>query len=497
LRSDASHLLVVDDDPQMQFFLEEALTRQQYGVVVQPSAEAALDALKRDAFDLILMDVRLPGMNGLDAVDAIQKLDRRTPIIVMTAHGTRDTALDAVRRGAYDYFTKPFRLDELEIIIRRALERKRLLGEVERLREQLVSGSRRGPIVGAGAAMQEVLRLIDRAGPTDATVLVLGESGTGKELIAEAIHASSTRASRPFVKLNCAAIPETLLESELFGHEKGAFTGAVARKLGKFEQADGGTLLLDEIGDMTLATQAKILRALQERELQRVGGSQTIKIDVRIIASTNKDLERAVKDGTFRDDLYFRLNVVTINVPPLRDRRDEIPELADYFLAEVNGRLNRAVTRLAPDTLAALMDHAWPGNVRELRNMIERAVVVNDGDVLALESFPAPIRPSEPLPTGAGRWEALQDQNLTLDQKVAQLERAFVLEALARVGGVQAAAAKLLGVTERSVWHLVKKHRIEVARLKQKSASADPSTSSGSPRAQSRGEAADKQGASC
>jgi len=461
-------ILVVDDDPQMQFFLQEALGRQQYGVVVRSSAEAALDALQTAKFDLILMDVRLPGMNGLDAVDAVQKLDRRTPIIVMTAHGTRDTALDAVRRGAYDYFTKPFRLDEMEIIVRRALEKKRLIAEVERLREQLASGSRRGRIVGGSPAMQEVLRLIDRVGPTDSTVLILGESGTGKELIAEAIHANSTRSARPFVKLNCAAIPETLLESELFGHEKGAFTGAVARKLGKFEQADSGTLLLDEIGDMSLATQAKILRALQERELQRVGGSQTIKVDVRILASTNKDLERAVKDGSFRDDLYFRLNVVTINVPPLRDRRHEIPELADHFLAEANARMNRSITRLAPDTLAALMEYGWPGNVRELRNMIERAVVVNDGDVLALSSFPPPIRPAD-APNGAAgqnRWETLQ--HLSLDEKVAQLERAFVLDALSRAGGVQAAAARLLGVTERSVWHLVKKHRIEVSRLKQR-----------------------------
>ena len=314
--------------------------------------------------------------------------------------------------------------------------------------------------------MQEVLHLVDRVGPTDSTVLILGESGTGKELVAEAIHENSNRRGRPFIKLNCAAIPETLLESELFGHEKGAFTGAAGRKLGKFEQADSGTLLLDEIGDMTLATQAKILRALQEREFQRVGGTQTVRVDVRILASTNKDLEKAVREGTYRDDLYYRLNVVTISVPPLRDRRDEIPELADRFLAEANSRLNRRITRLAPDTLAALMEYGWPGNVRELRNMVERAVVVNDGDVLALASFPPPIRPSEPSAgDGAGRWDAMQ--NLSLDEKVTQLERAFVMDALARAGGVQAAAARLLGVTERSVWHLVKKHRIEVARLKQ------------------------------
>jgi two-component system response regulator AtoC len=456
-------LLVVDDDPQMQFFLKEALERQHYDVSVKGSAEAAIESLKGSRFDLILIDVRLPGISGLEAVDEIQKTDHRTPIIIMTAHGTRDSALDAVRRGAYDYFTKPFSLDELEIIVRRALEKRRLLAELERLSQELAGSRRRGRLVGASRAMEDVVRLIDRVGPTDSTVLILGESGTGKELIAEAIHERSTRSSRPLVKLNCAAIPETLLESELFGHEKGAFTGAVSRQLGKFEQADGGTLLLDEIGDMTLSTQAKILRALQERELQRVGGGQTIKINVRILASTNKDLARAVRDGTFRDDLYFRLNVVSIHVPPLRDRRDEIPELADHFLAEANSRLKRGILRLAPDTLAALMEYGWPGNVRELRNMIERAAVVNDGDVLALGSFPPPIRPAEPT-AGTARWDNLQ--NLTLDEKIAHLERAFVVDALARTGGVQAAAARLLGVTERSVWHLVKKHRIDVARLR-------------------------------
>ncbi len=459
-------ILVVDDDEQMQFFLREALERQGYAVVVKGSAEDALDSLKTDNFDLMLLDVRLPGMSGLAAVEEILKIDAKIPIIVMTAHGTRDSAIEAMRRGAYDYFTKPFRLDEMEIVIRRALEKKGLMLEVERLREQIAASGRRGRIVGSSRAMEEGLRLIDRVGPTDSTVLILGESGTGKELIAEAVHENSLRPPKPFIQVNCAALPETLLESELFGHEKGAFTGAVGRKPGKFEQADGGTLLLDEIGDMTLATQAKILRALQEREFQRVGGTQTIRVNVRILASTNKDLEKAVKEGTFRDDLYFRLNVVTLNIPPLRERREEIPELADHFLAEANTRLARTITRLAPDTLAALMEYGWPGNVRELRNMIERAVVVNDGDVLTVSSFPAPIRPVEaPGGPGAGRWDTLQD--LSLDEKVAQLERAFVMDALARAGGIQAAAARILGVTERSVWHLVKKHRIEVSRLKQ------------------------------
>ncbi len=463
------HILVIDDDDQMQFFLKEALERRQHEVSVAASAREGLERLGARKCDLVLLDVRLPDASGVELVDDILKVDRELPIIVMTAHGTRETAIEAMRRGAYDYFTKPFRLDELEIVVRRALEKGRLLDEIQQLRQKLAGTRRRGRLVGGSAAMQDVFMLLDRAGPTESTVLILGESGTGKELIAEAVHAASGRRARPLVKLNCAAIPEALLESELFGHERGAFTGAVSRKPGKFELADGGTLLLDEIGDMTLATQAKILRVLQERELQRVGGTQTLRVDVRIIASTNKDLERAVRDGQFRDDLYYRLNVVTIQVPPLRERRDEIPDLADHFLAEANAQVGRGIRRLAPDTLAALMEYHWPGNVRELKNAIERAVVVNDGDQLMLTSLPPPIRPPD---AGAGlagyrRWEALD--GLPLDEKVAQLERAFVVDALTRTQGVQAAAARLLGVTERSVWHLVKKHRIEVSRIRDRS----------------------------
>lgn len=462
-------ILVIDDDEQMQFFLKEALERQQYAVTVRGTAEAGLQALRAQRHDLVLLDIRLPGMSGLQALDAILEIDNRIPIIVMTAHGTRDTAIEAIRRGAYDYFTKPFQVEEMEIVVRRALEKRRFLGEIERLRSELSASRGRGQMIGSSVAMREVFRLIDRVGPTDSTVLILGESGTGKELIAEALHEQSPRRDRPFVKLNCAAIPETLLESELFGHEKGAFTGALARKPGKFQMADGGTLLLDEIGDMSLTTQAKILRVLQERELQLVGGTQTIRVDVRIIASTHRDLEQRVREGSFRDDLYFRLNVVTIPVPPLRERKDEIPELADYFLADANLRLHRSINRIAANALAALLDYNWPGNVRELKNAIERAAVVNDGDALALESLPPPIRAA----AGPGaavieqtRWAVLE--TLPLDDRIAQIERAFVADALARAAGVQAAAARLLGVSERSVWHLVKKHQIEVGKIKSK-----------------------------
>ena len=464
-------ILVVDDDEQMQFFLKEALLRQGYGVTVQATAEDGLDSMRTGRFDLVLLDARLPAMSGLVAVESILKVDPHMPIIVITAHGSRDGAIEAIRRGAYDYFTKPFRLEEMEIVVRRALEKRRLLEEIDRLRQELATGPR-GRMIGTSRAMGEVFHLIERAAPADSTVLVLGESGTGKELVAENIHQQSPRRDRPFIKLNCAAIPETLLESELFGHEKGAFTGALMRKTGKFELADGGTLLLDEIGDMSPTTQAKILRVLQEREFERVGGTATVRVDVRIIASTNKDLARAVKEGRFRDDLYFRLNVVTITVPPLRDRREEIPDFVSYFLGEANARLGRAVRRVSPDAMAALMEYEWPGNVRELRNAIERAVVVSDGEVATPASLPPALRAGVAGRHGVGVEQLATLSTASLDDRMAQLERAFVVDALTRAGGVQAAAARLLGVTERSVWHLVKKHRIEVDRIKERTVPA-------------------------
>jgi two-component system response regulator AtoC len=463
------HVLVIDDDEQMQAFLNEALLRKGYAVTLKKTAEEGLQALKSDAADLILLDIRLPGMSGLEAVAEILKTDPRVPIIVMTAHGTIDSATDAIRRGAYDYFTKPFRLDEMEIVIRRALEKRKLHFEIDRLREELATVPGRGWATSTSRAMNEVMHLIERSAPTDSTVLILGESGVGKELVAESIHERSSRKHRPFVRLNCAAIPETLLESELFGYERGAFTGAQTRKPGKFELADGGTLLLDEIGDMTLATQAKILRVLQSRQVERVGGVATVNVDVRIIASTNKDLLRNVREGSFRDDLYFRLNVITISVPPLRERREEIPAMVELFLAEANRRLGRSIKRTSSDAMAALMAYDWPGNVRELKNAIERAAVVTDGEVVTLSSLPQPVRPAGVgLVAGVASQQWESPGTVSLDDKIAQLERAFVIEALSRTGGVQAQAARLLAITERSMWHLVKKHRIEIDKIKER-----------------------------
>ncbi|MFB3855585.1 MAG: sigma-54-dependent transcriptional regulator [Vicinamibacterales bacterium] len=468
-------VLVVEDDEQMQFFLREALLRQGYGVTVRSSAEDGLAALRNGAFDLLLMDVRLPGMSGLVAVDEALRVDPHIPIIVMTAHASRSGAIEAIRRGAYDYFTKPFRLEEMEIVIRRAVEKRRLLIEIERLRGEIEGSPERGRLVSSSQAMRGVLHLVSRAAPTDSTVLIVGESGTGKELIAETIHKGSPRRDGPFVKLNCAAIPEALLESELFGYEKGAFTGAMSRKPGKFEIADEGTLLLDEIGDMSMATQSKILRVLQEQEFERVGGTQTVRVNVRIVASTNKDLPRAVKEGRFRDDLYFRLNVVTIQVPPLRERREEIRELAEHFVAAANARLGRSIRAVSEDAMAALLDYDWPGNVRELRNAIERAAVVADGDLITLNTLPPAIQASaRGLPSGVDTGQIATASTLSLDDRMTQLEKAFLLDALSKAGGVQAAAARLLGITERSVWHLVKKHRIEVDKIREKAPERAP-----------------------
>jgi transcriptional regulator with GAF, ATPase, and Fis domain len=311
-----------------------------------------------------------------------------------------------------------------------------------------------------------VLAHAARVAHTETTVLLTGESGTGKEVVARFIHHASRRGQGPFIAINCAALPDQLLESELFGHERGAFTGAVSTKPGRIEQATGGVLFLDEVGEMAPNVQAKLLRVLEEREFMRLGSTRVLHADIRVISATNRDLHAALQRGEFREDLYYRLGVFEIALPPLRERLDDVLELADAFLKEIGETVGRPAAGISHDAKDQLLGYGWPGNVRELRNMIERAAVVNDGDVLTLSSFPTPIRPVEPPAGAAARWETLQ--NLTLDEKVAHLERAFVVDALAKAGGIQAAAARLLGVTERSVWHLVKKHRIEVSRLKQR-----------------------------
>ncbi|OHB93851.1 MAG: hypothetical protein A3E19_02330, partial [Planctomycetes bacterium RIFCSPHIGHO2_12_FULL_52_36] len=353
-------ILVVDDDEGIQFFLGEVLRKKNYEVDSATSAEQALTKVRKEDYSLVLMDVRLPGMSGIEAIRKLKELDLAIPIIIMTAHGSKELAIQAVQEGAYDFFVKPIKLEEFLIILRRALEKRQLQLEVDKLEESLKKKYEFENIVGTSGPMEEVFALVKKVAGTDSSVIIYGESGTGKELIAQAIHTHSPRRDKPFVKLNCVAIPEGLLESELFGHEKGSFTGAVAQKAGKFALANEGTIFLDEIGDMTLPTQAKILRVLQEKEFERVGGTKTIKVDVRVIAATNKNLPKAVEEKTFREDLFFRLNVVPVYLPPLREREGDIPLLVEHFLKEAREKVKKDIRGISQDAMELLIGYPWP-----------------------------------------------------------------------------------------------------------------------------------------
>jgi len=456
-----ARILVVDDEASMRFFLTEAMKKRGYTVEEAADAEAALQRCAEQPFDLVLLDSRLPGLSGVEAIPKIKEVDPEATIIIMTAYGNKDLHSRAFESGAYDFFTKPFRMSEMSVVIRRALERRGLQTELKALREQLGSHPRYENIVGTSSAMRSVFGLITKVIATDVTVLICGESGTGKELIAQAIHYNSTRKDKPFVKLNCVAIPEGLLESELFGHEKGSFTGAVAQKAGKFELANGGTILLDEIGDMTLATQSKILRVLQEREFERVGGTHTIKIDVRVIAATNKNLAETVQRKQFREDLYYRLNVFSINVPPLRERKEDIPFLVEHFLNSNSQRLGRRFEGLTKEAMDCLIAYEWPGNVRELENYIERAVVMADSETIGHECLPLHLQSLNNKPSFT-----LPDRVNDLDNTLASVETQIITDTLHKTAGLQSKAAKMLGISERSLWHRVKKLRIDVGRIK-------------------------------
>ncbi|MGH7399380.1 MAG: sigma-54-dependent transcriptional regulator, partial [Candidatus Rokuibacteriota bacterium] len=438
------------------FVLREALRRQRYEPEVAPTAGALLDKLKATLYDLILLDVRLPDMDGLDTIPRCRELAPDTPIIVMTAHGTRQTAMDALTRGAYDFFTKPLKMDEFQVVVSRALDRRRLQKQVKALRDSQPGGVE--GLIGQSEALKRVVDMAHRAAPTDLTVLILGESGTGKEVLARAIHRLSPRKDGPFVPVNCAAIPEGLLESELFGHERGAFTGAVRARPGRFELAKEGTLFLDEIGDMPLPMQAKILRVLQEREFERVGGTRTITADVRVIAATHRDLEASVAQSTFRQDLFYRLQGVGIHLPPLRERVDDLPLLATHLLERAARRLNRAPAILSPEALRCLWTYAWPGNVRELQHVLEGAMVLSDG-VIGPEHLPPAVQRAAQARPAAETGPVLTG---SLDAALEEWERRLILDALSQTQGVQARAAKVLGISERSLWYRIKKLGIQV-----------------------------------
>jgi two-component system response regulator AtoC len=459
----AERIVIAEDDEDLAFVLREALTRQSYDVEVAPTASTMLDKLRTGVYDLLLLDVKLPDMDGLDAIPRCRELAAETPIIVMTAHGTREIATEAISRGAYDFFTKPLKMSEFQVVVARALERRRLQQQIKALQAERATGF--DELIGHSEPLKRVVDMAQRAAPTDVTILIEGESGTGKEVLARAIHRASARKDGPFVPVNCAAIPEGLLESELFGHERGAFTGAVRAKPGRFELARDGTLLLDEIGDMPLPMQSKILRALQEREVERVGGLKAVGVDVRVIAATHQDLDALVAEGKFRSDLFYRLQGVRLVLPPLRERIDDLPLLITALLERAARQLARPVATVSPEALRCLWSYQWPGNVRELQHVLEGAMVLSDGVILPEHLPPAVQRMTRvpaPVPEPAAPAGAPEAMTGSLDEALEDWERRTILDALRKGDGVQARAAKILGISERSLWYRVKKLKIQV-----------------------------------
>jgi two-component system NtrC family response regulator len=436
------HILLVDDEPAQREMVGGFLKKQGFEVSAADSAERALELFRQDAFDLVLTDQKMARMSGLELLQAIHTINPETPVILITAFGTIEAAVAALKQGAIDYLTKPLNLEELLFRIRQVSDHYRIINENRELREALQERHRIEGIIGESGPMLEVLSMVRRVAPSEATVLIRGESGTGKELIAKAIHFGSPRARGPLVKVNCAALPETLLESELFGHEKGAFTGAVTSRQGRFEMANGGTIFLDEIGDLPLHLQAKLLRVIQEREYEKVGSSRPVKVNVRILTASHRPLEALIEAGQLREDLYYRLNVVMILIPPLRDRRSDVSLLIDHFLrhyAEKNGKTIRGLT---PEGRDILLRYDYPGNVRELENIIERAVVLTRDDVIGSGDLPLTVQEPE---------IADRDLETNLTVAVEALERRMIRDALARSDGVQTRAAELLGMSERAL----------------------------------------------
>ena len=441
-------VLVVDDDAGVRESFRLTL-EDHYDVVDVPDGLRALDAVRASQVDLVLLDIRLPEMDGIEVLERIKAIDEGVEVVLVTAVRTVRTAVAAMKLGAFDYLTKPFEEDELLAVIARALEKRALEREVTFLRGELARARDFDEIVGHHPAMQKVYRLVAQVARTTTTVLITGESGTGKELVARAIHRQGPRRDKPFVAVNPAAVAESLIESELFGHERGAFTGANQRKLGRFELAQGGTLFLDEIATLKGELQVKLLRVLQEREIERVGGTHPIKIDVRIVAATNADLKDAVARGAFREDLYYRLNVVSIDVPPLAQRADDIPLLVEHFVHRYSRECNKPVDELSPEVLTALREYEWPGNVRELQNVIERAVVLAEGPVIQLSDLPLDVL----LPKH--REKVRTADHLPLKNATEEFERQIVLRVLERVGGNQSEAARILGLHRNTINRIV------------------------------------------
>jgi DNA-binding NtrC family response regulator len=442
-------ILIVEDEPRMRRLLELHLGEEGFVTHSAEDAETGLKILNREKIDLVLTDFRLPGMSGLEFLQAVKRVDASLPVVIMTAYGTVESAVEAMKVGASNYVLKPFSLAEMVLVVRKELDARNLREENRSLREALGRRYEYDSIVARSDRMQAVLALIERVAPTNATVLLGGESGVGKDLIARAIHQHSLRAAGPFIKINSTAIPETLLESELFGYEKGAFSGASTSKPGKFELADRGTLFLDEIGDVPPAIQVKLLRVLQEREFERLGGTRTLKVDVRLVAATNRDLRAALEEGTFREDLYYRLNVVAIDIPPLRDHKEDIPALAEFFLKRFAGESGSPAKGITPAAMKLLMDFHWPGNVRELENIIQRSVTLTSG--ATLDAGDIHLDPSRSR--SAAGPEPLLPEGVTLEQ----WEDEIIREALRRANANKSQAARALGLSRNALRYRLSK----------------------------------------
>ena len=457
-----SRILVVDDEESMRELLQIALGKDGHLITLADSGGKALELLDKSSFDLVISDIKMPDMSGVEVLRHAKQTDPGTPVIMITAYASAETAVEALRLGAYDYLTKPFKVDELKANIRNALERRKLKEEVGHLKRELKRKHGLGNILGRSPKMLELFEHIRSVAVTNSTVLITGESGTGKELVARAIHVGSPRTSEPFVSINCGAVPETLLESELFGHLKGSFTGATTNHKGLFEVAHRGTIFLDEIAEMSPTMQVKLLRVLQEKRIRRIGATEELEVDARIIAATNKNLEEGVADKSFREDLYYRLNVIPIHLPPLRARREDIPLLAEHFITRASASMARRVTKISEEAMELLVAYDWPGNVRELENVIERAVALEPTNVILAERLPEKLREQATRRSGAeiSADESFPDEGVDFSERVASVEKRLLSTAMERAGGVQTKAAKLLRMNLRSFRYLLQKYNL-------------------------------------
>jgi two-component system response regulator HydG len=456
-----SRVLIIEDNETMREGMTEIVGAMGHEALAAPSGAEGIARFKAKRADFVITDLKMSGMDGLAVLRECRRLDPDVPVLLITAYGTIEVAVEAMKEGAHDFLTKPFSPDVLRLKVERGLEARRARTQAERLqreneilRGEVDSIRGKGEIIGASEAVRRIFQIVEKVAPSDSSVLVSGESGTGKELVARALHERSRRASGPFVRVNCGAITETLLESELFGHEKGAFTGAIRRKLGRFELADGGTIFLDEVGDVSQGLQVKLLRVLQEREFERVGGEETIRVDVRVISATNKDLQEEVKAGRFREDLYYRLHVLPIHLPPLRERAEDIPLLAEHLIEKLRARTRHRVKRVAPDALALLSTYRWPGNIRELENVLEQSLVFAQGEILEAADLPSTLRPS----ADPGSYLALPDFTRPLPDILDDLERTLILRAYEKARRVKTETARLLGIKPSALYYKLEKY---------------------------------------